>query len=46
VVLYPDLVAESTRAMLEEAGFTATRRFEGWVDWSHGDVELLVRPAR
>ena len=46
VVLYPDLVAESTRAMLEEAGFTTTRRFEGWLDWSHGDVELLVRPAR
>ncbi len=46
VVLYPDLLTESTRAMLESAGFAATGRFEGWLDWGRGDVELLVRPAR
>jgi hypothetical protein len=46
VVLYPDLVTESTRALLEAAGFRTTDRFEGWLDWGHGDVELLTRPTR
>ena len=46
VVLYPDLVTESTRALLETAGFRTTDRFEGWLDWGHGDVELLTRPTR
>ena len=46
VVLYPDLVTDSTRTLLEAAGFTSAERFEGWLDWGHGDVELLMRPPR
>lgn len=46
VLLYPDLIAEPTRAMLETAGFKTTARFEGWLDWGNGDVELLMRPPR
>ena len=46
VMLYPDLVTGPTRSRLEAAGFTTVERFEGWLDWGHGDVELLTRPPR
>ena len=46
VMLYPDLVDDSTRIRLAEAGFETAGRFEGWLDWGHGDVELLARPPR
>ncbi len=43
VILYPDLATKETRERMEDAGFRVEGRFEGWLDWGHGDVVVMRR---
>ena len=43
IMLYPDLVSETTLAKLRIAGFEPIERYEGWLDWGRGDVAIWSR---
>ena len=43
LVIYPDLLAATTRERLDAAGFEEAGRFDGWLDWGRGDVVVLRR---
>jgi hypothetical protein len=40
IMLYPDRVDTATRERLDTKGYDVVRRFDGWLDWGHGDVEV------
>lgn len=46
IVLYPESVPDERYALLERAGFEVVQRFDGWVDWTNGDVVIYGRRAR
>ena len=43
IVLYPDLVPDDVNQKLILAGYQPEARFAGWLDWDHGDVQVLKR---
>lgn len=45
VLYYPRRVADEQYELLRGRGFTLRRRFDGWVDWTNGDVLVYERDA-
>ena len=45
LMLYPSRVSPEVRQRLLDAGFVIHRRYDGWLDWTHGDVEIWTRPT-
>jgi hypothetical protein len=43
VMLYPQLVTDTTIEQLRERGYGRVARFRGWIDWGGGDVEVWER---
>jgi hypothetical protein len=43
VLYYPESVADETLTLLEVLGFEQIAQFDGWVDWSNGDVLVYRR---
>jgi len=46
IILYPRRVSPEHRALLAGLGYSLWRRFDGWVDWGAGDVEVWHRDGR
>ncbi|MSR69951.1 MAG: hypothetical protein EXS17_06360 [Phycisphaerales bacterium] len=42
IVLYPESLTEEARGLIER-DWTLVQRFEGWVDWTNGDVLVYCR---
>lgn len=45
IMLYPDRVDASVRERIGADGYVVAKRFDGWLDWGHGDVEVWTRHA-
>jgi hypothetical protein len=43
VVEYPHNVPREMFELLERSGFTVADRFDGWADWTNGDVIVYRR---
>ena len=43
LMLYPSRVSAEVLDLLRDAGFTIHREYEGWLDWTHGDVAVWTR---
>jgi hypothetical protein len=43
IVEYPASVSDETYSLLAESGFSPVARFQGWVDWTNGDVVVYRR---
>ena len=45
LMLYPSRVSTEVLDLLRDAGFTIHREYEGWLDWTHGNVAIWTRAA-